>query len=97
MKAVNQLWAVLFFFIYVVFMFFVVLNIFIAILNDAYTVIKTNAVWEQLDKRKPLSLREKFEVRKIFSATRCSPPTQLLLPPCTHLHSCCCAQTLPGA
>ena len=45
-------------------MFFVVLNIFLAILNDAYTVVKTNAVWEQLDKRKPLTLREKFEVRK---------------------------------
>ena len=40
------------------------LNIFLAILNDAYTTVKTNHVWEELDKRKPLSLREKFEVRK---------------------------------
>ena len=80
MKAVNQLWAVLFFFIYVVFMFFVVLNIFIAILNDAYTVVKTNAAWEQLDKRKPLSLSEKFEVR----SAKCS-RTRPAWPPSPHL------------
>ena len=35
---VSWLWATLFFLIYVIFMFFVVLNIFLAILNDAYTV-----------------------------------------------------------
>ena len=34
----SWLWATLFFLIYVIFMFFVVLNIFLAILNDAYTV-----------------------------------------------------------
>ena len=91
MKAVNQLWAVLFFFIYVVFMFFVVLNIFIAILNDAYTVIKTSAVWEQLDQRKPLSLREKFEVRSARCLTPCPAPNSALVltlaPPPTCLAS----------
>ena len=45
-------------------MFFVVLNIFLAILNDAYTVVHTQNIWEELEKRKPLSLREKFEVRR---------------------------------
>jgi hypothetical protein len=64
MKEVDVTWAVIFFLAYVVFMFFIVLNIFLAILNDAYTTVKTNHVWEELDKRKPLSLREKFEVRK---------------------------------
>ena len=53
-----------FFIIFVLFMFFVVLNIFLAILNDAYTVVHTQNIWEELEKRKPLSLREKFEVRR---------------------------------
>ena len=44
--------------------FFIILNIFLAILNDAYTVVHASAVWETLDKSKRLSLREKFEVRK---------------------------------
>merc|ERR1719399_2504865 len=54
----------IFFLFFVIFMFFIVLNIFLAILNDAYTVVHTNVVWEQLEKRKPMSLRENFEVRK---------------------------------
>ena len=45
-------------------MFFVVLNIFLAILNDAYTVVHTTAVFDELEKKKPLSLREKFELQK---------------------------------
>ena len=40
------------------------LNIFLAILNDAYTVVHTEDKWEELEKRKPRSLREKFEVQK---------------------------------
>ena len=64
MAEVSWLWAILFFILYVIFMFFVVLNIFLAILNDAYTVVHTNDVWEELEKRKPRSLREKFEVQK---------------------------------
>ena len=63
-NAVSRLWAIIFFIIFVLFMFFVVLNIFLAILNDAYTVVHTQSVWEELEKRKPLSLREKFEVRR---------------------------------
>merc|ERR1719506_3448816 len=61
---VNPMWAIIFFLFFVIFMFFVVLNIFLAILNDAYTVVHTNDVWEELEKRKPRSLREKFEVQK---------------------------------
>ena len=53
-----------YFWLFQFFIFFIVVNIFLAILNDAYTTVKTNHVWEELDKRKPLSLREKFEVRK---------------------------------
>merc|ERR1719446_538507 len=64
MNAVSRFWAIIFFIIFVLFMFFVVLNIFLAILNDAYTVVHTQNVWEELEKRKPLSLREKFEVRR---------------------------------
>jgi len=64
MNAVSRLWAIVFFIIFVLFMFFVVLNIFLAILNDAYTVVHTNSTWEELEKRKPLSLRERFEVRR---------------------------------
>ena len=61
---VHELWAILFFLFFVIFMFFIVLNIFLAILNDAYTVVHTDVVWDELEKRKPMSLREKFEVRK---------------------------------
>ena len=32
-------------------MFFIVLNIFIAILNDAYTVVHTNQQWQEELKR----------------------------------------------
>ena len=64
MRDVDELWAIIFFVIYVLFMFFIILNIFLAILNDAYTVVHASAVWETLDKSKRLSLREKFEVRK---------------------------------
>jgi len=64
MAEVSWLWATLFFILYVIFMFFVVLNIFLAILNDAYTVVHTEDKWEELEKRKPRSLREKFEVQK---------------------------------
>ena len=64
MNSVSRLWAIIFFIIFVLFMFFVVLNIFLAILNDAYTVVHTQNIWEELEKRKPLSLREKFEVRR---------------------------------
>jgi len=64
MAEVSWLWATLFFILYVIFMFFVVLNIFLAILNDAYTVVHQNDMWEELEKRKPRSLREKFEVQK---------------------------------
>jgi len=64
MNAVSRIWAIIFFIIFVLFMFFVVLNIFLAILNDAYTVVHTQNIWEELEKRKPLSLREKFEVRR---------------------------------
>jgi len=64
MNAVSRLWAIIFFIIFVLFMFFVVLNIFLAILNDAYTVVHTQNIWEELEKRKPLFLREKFEVRR---------------------------------
>jgi len=64
MNAVSRVWAIIFFIIFVLFMFFVVLNIFLAILNDAYTVVHTQNIWEELEKRKPLSLREKFEVRR---------------------------------
>ena len=64
MKAVDALWATIFFIVFVLFMFFVVLNIFLAILNDAYTVVHTTAVFDELEKKKPLSLREKFELQK---------------------------------
>merc|ERR1719310_2772325 len=64
MRAVNGVWAFIFFIFFVIFMFFIVLNIFLAILNDAYTVVHTDVVWDELEKRKPMSLREKFEVRK---------------------------------
>ena len=64
MRLVNPLWAIVFFLFFVIFMFFIVLNIFLAILNDAYTVVHTDVVWDELEKRKPMSLREKFEVRK---------------------------------
>lgn len=53
-----------FFIIFVLFCFFVVLNIFLAILNDAYTVVHTQDIWDELEKRKPSSLREKFEQRR---------------------------------
>ena len=56
--------ATIFFIVFVLFMFFVVLNIFLAILNDAYTVVHTTAVFDELEKKKPLSLREKFELQK---------------------------------
>merc|ERR1719198_1248337 len=64
MRAVHEVWAIIFFLFFVIFMFFIVLNIFLAILNDAYTVVHTDVVWDELEKRKPMSLREKFEVRK---------------------------------
>lgn len=64
MRAVHEVWAIVFFLFFVIFMFFIVLNIFLAILNDAYTVVHTDVVWDELEKRKPMSLREKFEVRK---------------------------------
>jgi len=64
MRAVHDVWAIIFFLFFVIFMFFIVLNIFLAILNDAYTVVHTDVVWDELEKRKPMSLREKFEVRK---------------------------------
>merc|ERR1719263_2541860 len=64
MRAVHEMWAFIFFLFFVIFMFFIVLNIFLAILNDAYTVVHTDIVWDELEKRKPMSLREKFEVRK---------------------------------
>ena len=64
MRQVDEWWALIFFMFFVIFMFFIVLNIFLAILNDAYTVVHTDVVWEELEKRKPMSLREKFEVRK---------------------------------
>merc|ERR1719310_1822178 len=64
MRMVNPMWAFIFFIFFVIFMFFIVLNIFLAILNDAYTVVHTDVVWDELEKRKPMSLREKFEVRK---------------------------------
>ena len=64
MRAVHEVWAMIFFLFFVIFMFFIVLNIFLAILNDAYTVVHTDVVWDELEKRKPMSLREKFEVRK---------------------------------
>merc|ERR1711935_1146910 len=51
MAEVSWLWATLFFILYVIFMFFVVLNIFLAILNDAYTVVHQNDMWEELEKR----------------------------------------------
>jgi len=64
MREVSPLWSFIFFLLFVVFMFFIVLNIFLAILNDAYTVVHTNVVWDELERRKPLSLRERFEVRR---------------------------------
>ncbi len=64
MREVSPLWSIVFFVFFVVFMFFIVLNIFLAILNDAYTVVHTNVVWDELERRKPLSLRERFEVRR---------------------------------
>jgi len=64
MREVSPLWSLVFFIFFVVFMFFIVLNIFLAILNDAYTVVHTNVVWDELARRKPLSLRERFEVKR---------------------------------
>jgi len=64
MRAVHEVWAIIFFLFFVIFMFFIVLNIFLAILNDAYTVVHTDVQWEELERRKAMSLREKFEVRK---------------------------------
>ena len=64
MNVVSPFWSLVFFIFFVVFMFFIVLNIFLAILNDAYTVVHTNVVWDELERRKPLSLRERFEVRR---------------------------------
>merc|ERR1719310_688682 len=64
MRQVDEWWAFIFFIFFVIFMFFIVLNIFLAILNDAYTVVHTDVIWDELEKRKPMSLREKFEVRK---------------------------------
>ena len=61
MWAVDLQWAVIFFLLYVIFMFFVVLNIFLAILNDAYAVAHTGAVWQQLERRKPPHLRDVAE------------------------------------
>ena len=58
MWAVDLQWAVVFFLLYVIFMFFVVLNIFLAILNDAFAVAHTSAVWQQLERRKPSHLRD---------------------------------------
>ena len=64
MQEVSPFWSLVFFLFFVVFMFFIVLNIFLAILNDAYTVVHQRDTFEELERRKPLSLREKFEVRK---------------------------------
>uniref|UniRef100_A0A7S2IP49 Polycystin cation channel PKD1/PKD2 domain-containing protein n=1 Tax=Haptolina brevifila TaxID=156173 RepID=A0A7S2IP49_9EUKA len=64
MQEVSPFWSLVFFVFFVIFMFFIVLNIFLAILNDAYTVVRANTVWDELERRKPLSLQEKFEVRK---------------------------------
>merc|ERR1719155_6361 len=64
MRTVSEIWAILFFLFFIIVMFFVFLNVFLAILNDAYTVVHTDVVWDELEKRKPMSLREKFEVRK---------------------------------
>lgn len=64
MQSVHPVWSFIYFIFFVIFMFFIVLNIFLAILNDAYTVVHTDVVWEELEKRKAMSLREKFEVRK---------------------------------
>jgi len=64
MKEVNSTFAFIYFVVYVLFMFFIVLNIFIAILNDAYTVVHTNQQWQEELKRKPLTLREKFEMAR---------------------------------
>lgn len=64
MWAVDLQWAAIFFLLYVIFMFFVVLNIFLAVLNDAYTVTHMGAVWSLLEKRKPTQMRERVQVRK---------------------------------
>merc|ERR1719310_97406 len=64
MRQVDEWWAFIFFIFFVIFMFFIVLNIFLAILNDAYTVVHTDVIFDEVEKRKPMSLREKFEVRK---------------------------------
>ena len=64
MKEVNSTFAFIYFVVYVLFMFFIVLNIFIAILNDAYTVVHTNQQWQEDLKRKKLTLREKFEMSR---------------------------------
>lgn len=58
------MWVLQFFIIFVLFMFFVVLNIFLAILNDAYTVVHTQHILDELESRKPSSLQKKFEARK---------------------------------
>jgi len=62
--SVNIYFAYGFFLIYQVFVFLIMVNIFLAILNDAYTVVHTELTWQELEKRKPMTLREKFEVRK---------------------------------
>ena len=64
MSQVSPIWALMFFVFFVIFMFFIVLNIFLAILNDAYTTTRALDLWKELERRKPLSLREKFEVKK---------------------------------
>ena len=73
MREVSNLWSLTFFIFFVIFMFFIVLNIFLAILNDAYTTVRANAVWDELERRKPLSLREKFEVRSPSASPSPSP------------------------
>ena len=44
MRAVHDVWALIFFLFFVIFMFFIVLNIFLAILNDAYTVVHLSLI-----------------------------------------------------
>ena len=64
MKEVNSTFAFIYFVVYVLFMFFIVLNIFIAILNDAYTVVHTNQQWQEDLQKKKMTLREKFEMQR---------------------------------
>ena len=64
MEEVSSIWAIIFFMFFVIFMFFIVLNIFLAILNDAYTTTRFLNVWDELEERKRMGLRERFEVRR---------------------------------